>query len=490
MNLTSFKNDIKAFRFALPATVLAFAAFSTSCEDETSKIGPSLTDGDIDISIDTLYFDLGAKTIANDNYDSKTGNLLFGNIDVPEYGKLNCSFVSRMMCATSLDMLPDSLQSPERVDSCRLFLSIARGDLVGDSLTPQKVSVYELTKQLPSNITNSFNPEGYYDPSKCLGSKSFTVSYAGRTDSLATSKPTSGTNSSGQTVVQNGVLAIGVDLPKEFGVKIFEDYKNNPQIFQWPSTFAEYYPGFFVESTFGKGCVSNIYGLDLYIYGWYNAKQTTETDTTWVHKPFYVSPLISSPEVLSSNNIKYKVSDHIKNMVTNNESVVTTPGGYNVEFRFPAEDIIRHYHKGEHNLSVISDLILTIPAETIDNDYGIGAPPTLMLIKTSELKDFFNNNKIPDNVSSFTAEFDSTNKRYRFSSMRSYLLGLLNKGELTDEDVEFTIVPISLETESGAYNSSTTYITKCTPYTIKPTMARLHTDEAMVVFTFSSQIIE
>lgn len=489
MNITSFKNDIKTFRLALPATVLAFAAFGSACEDETSKIGPSLTEGDINISIDTLYFDLGAKAVSNENYDSKTGNLLFGNIDVPEYGKLNCSFVSRMMCATSLDQLPDSLQSPERVDSCRLFLSIARGDLVGDSLTPQKVSVYELTKQLPSDITNSFNPEGYYDPSKCLGSKSFTVSYAGRPDSIATSKPTSGTNSNGQSVVQNAVIAIGIDLPKEYGVKIFEDYKNNPQIFQWPSTFSEYYPGYFVESSFGKGCVSNIYGLDLYIYGWYNAKQIVEKDTTWVHKPFYVSPLISSPEVLSSNNIKYKVSDNLKNMVANNESIITTPGGYNVSFRFPAEDLIRHYKKGEHNLSVISDLILTIPAETIDNNYGIGTAPTLMLIKTSELKDFFTNNKIPDNVTSFSAEYDSTNNRYRFSSMRSYILNLLNKGELTEEDVEFTIVPISLETEQGSYGN-TTYITKCTPYTVKPTMTRLHTEKAMVVFTFSSQIIE
>lgn len=490
MKTISFKNDIKPFRLALPAAVLTLASLGVACDDETSKIGSSLTEGDIAISIDTLSFDLKAKSVPNNNYDARTGNLLLGNIDVPEYGKLSCSFVSRLMCATSLDAVPDSLRSPERVDSCKLVLYMSRGDLTGDSLTPQKVTAYNLTQQLPSDITNSFDPTGYYDPSSKLGAKSFTASYAGRVDSIAMSSPSA--SSSG--VLSNSTIAIDIDIPKEFGVKIFEDYEKNPEIFEWPSTFAKYYPGLFVEPSFGKGCVSNIWAVDLTVFYWYNNKVTTieekDTTITWEHAPAYVTPLMSAPEVLSSNNIKYEVSDYLKNLVSDGKSVVTTPGGYNVEFKFPAEDILEHYRKDSHNLSLISELILSIPAETIDNDYGIGAPPTLMLIKTSELKNFFTDNKIPDNISSFTAEYDSTNKRYRFSSMRSYIIDLLNKTDISDEDVEFTILPISLTTENNSYNTTVTYITKCTPYTIKPTMVRLDTDEAEVVFTFSSQIID
>lgn len=490
MNIISLKNDIKPFRLALPIAAVALASLGVACDDETSKIGASLTEGDISISIDTLSFNLDAKSITNNDYDSRTGNLLLGNLDVPEYGKLNCSFVSRLMCATSLDEVPDSLRSPERVDSCKLILYMSRGDLTGDSLTPQKVSAYNLTQQLPSDITNSFDPAGYYDPSKKLGSKSFTASYIGRVDSLATSSPSLNSNN----IPVNSTIAIDIDIDKKLGIKIFQDYKERPEIFEWPSTFAQYYPGLFVEPSFGKGCVSNIQAIDLTVFYWYNKKVTTiedkDTTITWEHAASYVTPLMSAPEVLSSNNITYEVSDYIKNLVNGGKSIITTPGGYNVSFKFPADDILEHYRKDTHNLSLISDLILSIPAETIDNDYGIGAPPTLMLIKTSELKDFFNLNKIPDNLTSFTADYDSTNKRYRFSSMRSYILDLLSKNSVTEEDIEFTVVPISLTTEKGSYNSNTSYITKCTPYTVKPTMVHLLTDETEIIFTFSSQIID
>ena len=76
--------------------------------------------------------------------------------------------------------------------------------------------------------------------------------------------------------------------------------------------------------------------------------------------------------------------------------------------------------------------------------------------------------------------------------MRTYILDLLKKEKLTDEDLDFTILPVSLtyETNSDYYGSSTSYVTKCSPYTIKPTMTRLHTDKATIVFTFSSQLLD
>ena len=71
MNIFSTK-DINCFRFAIPATVFAFAALTSSCEDETSKIGSSLTEGEISISIDTMMFNLNAVPLENTNFDSRT----------------------------------------------------------------------------------------------------------------------------------------------------------------------------------------------------------------------------------------------------------------------------------------------------------------------------------------------------------------------------------------------------------------------------------
>lgn len=483
MNFTSFfRNDLFSFRLAIPATVLTFAALGVACNDDSSKIGSSLTTDEVSISIDTLKFDLGAKPVENNNFDSRTGNLLIGNINVPEYGKLNCAFVTRMMCSTNLN-LPDSLLDPSRVDSCKFVMYIKRGELTGDSLAPQKVSVYGLTRQLPNDITNTFNPEGYYNPSDRLGTASFTTSLAGAID-------TTFHNTS------NNVLRIVVPMPKEMGAKIFKEYKEIPEMFQWPATFAKEYPGYYVESSFGKGCVANIAQIYLMVYFNYKKSSTSVVDGESVTKvetvAEFVAPFTNSPEVLSSNNISYEVSDFIQGMIDDGKTIITTPGGYNAKFTFPAEELIRHYKKEEHNLSVIGDLTLSIPAEAIENDFNIGTAPTLMIIKSSELNDFFNQNKVPDGKSSFSAEYDATNNRYKFSSMRNYIIDLLNKPTITKEDVEFTVLPISLSTESvNNYDGSTTvYITKCTPYTLKPTLTWLKTDDASIVFTFSSQIID
>ena len=482
MNSSFFRNIFHSTGLYI-APALMCGAFLVSCEEDTSQIGPGLTIDDTSITLDSITYNLDARAVAYDKFDARTGNLMLGNLDVAEYGSLNCSFVTRLMCATKLNV-PDSLLYPERVDSCKIRLAIARGGLTGDSLAPQKIAAYRLTKALPAGISNDFNPEGYYDPSSPLGLRSYTASLIADSDSAFLN-------------IGDNYSAFYVDIPvsKELGQEIFTQYKEHPEVFEWPQTFAQYFPGIFVNSVFGKGCVANIRSILFGVYFHSLADKTTITDgdtiTSQVHTAAVVYPFSSSPEVLSSNNISYKVSDYMKNLVASGKKVVTTPGGYLIKLNFPAQDLVNRYNSGDHNLSMVNDLYFTIPAEVIENDYGIGATPSLLLIKTSEMEDFFNNNQLPDNKTSFTAAYDSTNKKYTFSSMRQYILDLINKGSITDEDTDFTIVPVEItsETETSYYGNSTSYVTKCTPYTSNPTMTLLHTDEALIVFSFSSQYI-
>lgn len=478
---------MKSTLLSLPFAAFALASLAVACDDDENKIGPSLSTGEVNITIDSLTFDLHATPIDQKDFDARSGNLLLGNLNVPEYGDLNCSFVTRLMCASGLNV-PDSLSTPDRVDSCKIIMSVPRGDLTGDSLAPQKVSVYALTKQLPSGITNNFDPAGYFDPSSPLGTKSFTLSNICYSDSLFFyNKDKSATK----------FVDIAIDLPKSYGQEIFRQYRDNPSVFQWPQTFAQYMPGIFVNSGFGKGCVGNVQSLYFVVYYYHLKEQTTDVDgekvTTVTHARDSVFPFSISPEVLSSNNISYKMSNHIKDMVARGETVVTTPGGYNTSFRFPAKEIVEKYNNGDFNLSMVSNLTMSIPAEQVENDFNIGTAPSLLLIKSSEVENFFEKNKLPDNVTSFTANYDAEKKQYAFSSMRAYILDILDKKEITDEDVEFTVVPVNIttETEKNYYGQVVgTYVTKCTPYTIKPTMTRLHTEKAMIVFSFTSQVIK
>lgn len=472
---------MKLSRLILPLSALVLAAGYSACDDDVSQIGGSITKGEITISVDSTDYDLHAVSVVNNNYDSRSGNLLLGNIDVEEYGRLNCSFVSRLLCVTSV---PQADTVPvERVDSCILRLVMARTDITGDSLAPQQVTVYKLNKQLPDNITNQFDPTGYYDPSTRLGRRSYTISEIAKSDSAFVSDGSVG-------------KAVDIKLPVELGRDLFTKYKNEPEIFQWPQTFAQYFPGLYVESSFGRGCVANIYYMYMYVFFHTpDEKKTTvdgETVTTKYNRVEAVTVCSNAAMVLSSNNISYSVSDKIKDLIANGETVITTPGGYVARFNFPIQDIIDDYKNKDHNLSIISNLSMTVPAEKIDNDFNIGAAPYMLMIKTSEIDSFFKNNKIPDNKTSFYATYDSTNKRYVFSGLRPYLLNLLDKENISDDDVDFSLIPVSITQEKSTtgYGQTVFYVSKCVPYTATPTMTRMHMEKAKIVFTFSSQVIE
>ena len=478
---------IKKF-FALPL-ILAFFMAVTSCEDTTTTIGSVITEGEVIITNDTLTAQkLYGKPVRIENFDSKTGNLMIGSIQAPQYGKLNCSFVSRLMCAANLE-IPDSLFSMpnfvDRVDSCKLIFGAQRSEITGDSLTPQKLNIFQLTKQLPSDINNTFDPEGYYDPSMPLASKSYTVSEISSSDSA---------------FYNNRLVNITVDLPVDFGKEIILKYQQEPSIFQWPQTMAEnFLKGIFVKPVFGNGCIANINTVYVAVF-YHTLKDVKEENedgeqiTVQKHVTNMVVPFTVSPEVLSSNNINYQPSDFVmnKNSSTSGDVVITTPGGYIAEIQLPVNDLIARYKAEDRHLSIVNELMLYIPAETFDEDSGIGIAESVLMVKSSEYENFFNGNKTPDNLTSFTGVYDSVKKRYYFTSLRNYFLNLLQQESISEEDYTFTLVPVEIttETSNSYYGEGTTYVTKCVPYTIRPTMSLLNTNDATITFSYSTQVIQ
>lgn len=464
--------------------IFALLAGLVACEEDNSSIGSAISRGEVEITIDTIDYNLYGVAKAIENFDSKTGNLMIGNIQVDKYGKLDCSFVTRLMCASTLDVA-DSLLNPSRVDSCKLILGAERKGIIGDSLAPQVLTVYKLTKQLPSDINSDFDPQDFFDPSEPFASRSYTLSEIASKDSI---------------FYNNTYIDISLDLPKEFGQEIFETYKNHPEVFQWPQTMArDFLPGLYVKSTFGNGSIANITSVFIAVF-YHSLKDETTIDdndnsvTTQVHVNHMAVPFTVSPEVLSSNNISYTPSKNVinKNEMEDGEVVITTPGGYIGEFTFPAEDLIDRFRSKNVHLSTINELILYLPAEKFDEGSDIGIAQNLLMVKSNEYESFFRENKTPDTLNSFTGVYDSEKGYYYFSSLRNYFISLLDKDKITQDDVTFTLVPVEITTETPPtyYSDPVTYVTKCVPYISKPSMTLVKTDQATVTFSFSTQIID
>lgn len=459
-------------KILIPAVAGAMLMLS-ACE-EASDIGSSLIEPNVTIHVDSSFVVTG-KSFHQTELDSRSETMLLGAVDMADVGSYSSSIVTQMLSATSLTM-PDSIPL-DSVSGIALKLNFRQGVLTGDSLAPCQLKVYQLTRQLPDDIKSSFDPTGYYNPSEPLGVTNYTASILG----LDPAK------------YPQGYTTLRVDFPIEMARKVVTQYRTDPSVFQWPADFNQYFPGLYIENSFGKGCMVNVTVAEVSVYyqrkvrnlEWVN---DTSQYVTRSHRDS-VTLFSSAPEVLSSNNLRMAIAQPIRDMVEqDNKVVVMSPCGYIASVRIPAQEIIDSYYASDFDLAVVNNLVLTIPARTISNNYGLKPAPNLLLVRRCDMESFFANNQIPDaGKKSFYGSYNSSTGKYTFSSMRQYIVDLLAEGkEVKEEDMDFVVVPVDITSE---YNSSyeTYYVTGCTPYIYTPTLCELDMSHASLCFTFGTK---
>lgn len=468
-------------QFTYSAVLASLSLFTlASCEDEINSIGSSLSGSEVAISIDSLTVDVLANCVKVENIDARAGVCQLGRLDIPGYGSLEEAYVSQLLAASSL-AVPDSI-GIDRVDSTKLIISIPRNLSVGDTTAPQQLTVYRLTRPLPSDIKSNFSPEGYYNPDEPVNSKNYTLSGLNLKDSLFTHASS---------------LEVAVSLPNQWGKDAFAAYRNNKEIFQWPSSFCKEFPGLYIRPSFGRGAMANISSTKVMVYYHYFIERNVVEDEVSVKKQVAIKDSValfaSAPEVLSSSLIAFRPDLSLTQMADAGRKIISAPLGYTVDFTFPAKQLLEQYWASDKNLSVINNLTLTFPASAVENDYGLLPPPDLLMIRKKDIDAFFNEGKVPDNITSFRGKYSSINGRYEFGSMREYIVSLKNKQHsLSQEDLEFRLIPITVESETATNSdgSTTSYIIKCSPYLTRPALAEIFMNRANVIFTFTNQLVK
>lgn len=140
---------------------------------------------------------------------------------------------------------------------------------------------------------------------------------------------------------------------------------------------------------------------------------------------------------------------------------------------------------------MINTLTMTIPADTLSNPAGIPAPPYALLVLANKKDEFFASNQLPDNKTSFYAAYNRTNRCYTFSTLRQYLLDLMEKEQITADDVTFRLCPVDVlfENTGSSYWDYGTTETALVPYVDGPAMVKISLDKTKISFTYSNQTI-
>ena len=453
----------------LSLILLALAASLMIGCNESSNIGNSLADEDLSIVVDS-NFTVTGRTVANPTVASRTISQLIGALEAPGYGNITSDFVAQFMPSLTIDTV--GVRASD-IDSVKLFMQMQRGDFTGDSLVPMGLEVYPLTRDLPYPIYSDFDPSGYYDAANPLASIVYTASSKDEPDSIK----------------ELSAIVLSQKLPLQLGRDIFNAYMANPAIFANPSQFAEkVFKGIYVKSTYGAGRISDFTTTSIRYY--YHKEEYNEDSARYETVRYVGDYLAVAPEVIVNNNIRYQQAPELAQMVAAGENLIVAPTGMEVEFRFPAPEIIASFDRYGKDLRVLNTLTFSIPADSIANDFQIGPPPYVLMVLKNKKEEFFADNSINDNLTSFYASYDSTNDCYNFNSMRAYILDLIDKGEITEDDYTFSLVPVQVNMElsagSSAYNP-TYVVSSIVPYVSKPVMTKISLDKAKIKLTFSAQ---
>lgn len=449
------------------AGLVPLASCLYSC-DNVSQIGSSIVEDQITVTVDTS-FEVTGRSVAIERVQSRTISQLFGRIEANGYGRLSSDVVTQFMPATPLDT---SQIREENIDSMLLVMSVAKGEFMGDSIVPLGLNIYPLKRQLPSPIFSDFNPEDYYSKDDMMASVMYNIS-----------------NNTQGKVNNDGRTEITVKLPLDFAKSLYRQYVANPSSFSSPSSFAQIFPGFYIKNSFGSGRLTRVTNTQMKMhYHYTGTNPDTGKDTVMVKVGNYFAV---TPEIVSNNNVSFSLSPELQEQIDKGENIVMGPVGLGVEMRFPAPEIIAKYNSSNNPVKVFNTLTFSIPAEEIENDFGIAEPTYLLMILSKEKDSFFANNKLPDNITSFYAEYDSSTKKYSFGEMRKYIQNLMSKDNITEEDYTFSIVPVSAmfeEVQSGYY-STTSSLSMMTPYMSAPVMCKLNLKDAFIRLSFSTQTV-
>ena len=453
-----------------------------SCTDDT--IGTSISDIQSAIIQDSSFV-LTGKTVRNSHLRSRSSIQLLGNINAQGYGTLSSDVVAQFMPTTTIDTVGVH-GGDQWIDSCFITMRVAMGDFTGDSLTPMRLSVYELNQPLPSPIYTDFNPSGYYNTGDLMGSVTYSANQMVR-DTLVTT--------TGATSIY---YEINVPVSVDYARAIFNQYKINPATFETPAEFAEFFPGIYITNSYGQGRVMNFYDIEFVTYYRKYEKRADDTDT--IYPSTKQSYMAVTPEVLYNNNIDLEPDDAVRAMVEAGDAIVMGPAGYEVEVDFPIQDIINNFKAGSKDgLGVVNNLAMELPVEKVPNKYDIAPPKYLLMVKKSYRDEFFDKDTLTNDKDAFYAEYDASTSSYIFGGMRDYLLDVMKKngGDVSEKDVKFVIMPIDVTkftnttSYSYYYSSSSTseVVTKIAPAISRPSIAKLRLDKAKVKLVYSRQSV-
>ncbi len=417
----------------------------SSCSEDTVTLGDTLT-RDIDkFQTLTSTYQVKTHTLMTDSVLGKTLYNYLGKIKDPETGTyITSDYMTKFhileneystLFPAFSQIAKDNGDNPI-ADSCSLRIMI--NSYQGDSLIAMKLRATELAKPVPNgtHYYSNFNPakEGYLRTDNAIRqTKVYAVSDLTKNDS--TRNVLRGSNYYEYVTIplkddyidKDGNLYEGYNADKNqgtgFGNYLLRTYYAHPEYFKSSTIFAnKVCPGFYIESIDGLGNMLEVANTQITVFFHY-----TSNDTTVITNRSF----LSTPEVLRTNHITNDKSTMKQLASVDTCTFLKSPSALYTEVELPIDSIKWLPKDGvSHENDTILQVKVTFQqyrAQSELSDKLLDAPTDLLLIQRDSLYSFFESNQIPNNVTSYLATYNSTQKTYSFSTLSSLVDNIYTK---------------------------------------------------------------
>lgn len=437
---------------------IALAATLYSCDDTTTGIGDFVADAD-EITASAQTFEATTKTLKYtdlnpDGVFSRTSNAYLGKFTDPDFGTYTTDFITQINCTENFEF-PETMQ-----DIISTTLELSYSSFFGDSLAPMRVRVDLLNQAIDDTgedlglYYTSYNPENFYNKNEeALAEQDYAV----RDNSWTEEEIDSIKSANGYYPP----LVIDLDKAKKakgeetFSTYLKRKYNEDKNNFKDSYSFIHnVLPGFYVHNTSGEGSILYIGAIWLRMKVSYLVERPS---TGKVDSLAYTSiPFAATNEVYMSTRLSNSGDNLERLAAETHNTYLKTPAGLCTEVKLPLKEMYEALGNDTLNsVSMSFTKYKNVSENSANNPYKMGTPQNLLLIRKSEVKNFFEQKKTYDSKTSFLSTYSSTTNSYSFSQLNRLISQIFSDMRTKEEPAEgwdeyntLVLIPVKTETDS------------------------------------------
>ena len=418
------------------------SAMIYSCDDATTGIGDSTIAAGDSIPAGAAIYDVYTRSILADSVYARTSTAYLGKYTDPQFGEFSADFIAQFNCTDNFEF-PETVQEITGIQM-RMFYD----KYFGDSLNAMRLQIDTLDKVIPekelSTFYTSVDPTQYYNENSTpVARKAFAARGSSASDTTMVSYDSYG-NASYYSYYWHDVK-----LPLSLGQHMFDKYKEDKNNYKNAEQFIKnVLKGFYIHCTHGDGTILYINDIQLHL----NFKYLIESSSGKVDSLVNGSTIFAATkEVIQANH--FQNSDRLKELVEEKDyTYLKTPAGIFTEVTLPVEEIAEMHMRDTLNAASIT---FTRYNEKSDSKYPMGIPQTLLMVRKSDMHDFFEKNETYDNWTSFIAQYVSSAENantYSFTNISSLITQCMNEKKDGKNDADWNkvvLIPVKTETDSN-----------------------------------------